>query len=62
MTTIYLADDAPHIDESQVMDSVLLNLRKELRSDLRGISDIVWSEYETKKIESMQDSIIVMKE
>jgi hypothetical protein len=49
MTTIYLADDAPHIDESQVMDSVLLNLRKELRSDLRGISDIVWSEYETKK-------------
>lgn len=49
MTTIYLADNAPKIDESQVMDSVLLNLRKELRSDLRGISDIVWSEYEKKK-------------
>lgn len=43
MTTVYLSEDAPVVDYSHVMDFVLLNLRKELRTDLSQISDIKWT-------------------
>lgn len=44
MTTVYLSKDTPVVDYSQIMDSVLLNLRKELRTDLSQISQIEWND------------------
>ena len=44
MTTVYLSEDAPVVDYSHIMDSVLLSLRKELRTDLNQISQIEWNE------------------
>lgn len=53
MTTVYLADDNPVADYSHIMDSVLLGLRKELRTDLAQLSHIVWDEGESCKTEKM---------
>lgn len=44
MTTVYLSEDAPVVDYSHIMDSVLLSLRKELRTDLSQISQIEWND------------------
>ena len=44
MTTVYLSEDAPVVDYSHIMDSVLLSLRKELRTDLSQISQIEWTD------------------
>lgn len=41
---VYLSEDVPILDYSHIMDSVLLSLRKELRTDLSKISQIKWSE------------------
>ncbi len=43
MTTVYLSEDAPVVDYSHIMDSVLISLRKELRTDLSQISQIEWN-------------------
>lgn len=45
MVTVYLTEEKPRLDYSHIMDSVLLNLRRELRTDLSPISDIDWGEY-----------------
>lgn len=44
MTTVYLTEEVPVNDYSHIMDSVLLSLRKELRSDLNQISQIEWND------------------
>jgi len=44
MATVYLSEDAPVVDHSHIMDSVLISLRKELRTDLSKISQIKWSD------------------
>lgn len=56
MTTIYLAEETPQSDSTKILDSVLLNLRKELCSDLKGISDIVWAEYEPTEHMVLQET------
>ena len=45
MVTVYLTEEKPRLDYYHIMDSVLLNLRRELRTDLSPISDIDWGEY-----------------
>lgn len=45
MVTVYLTEEKPRVDYSHIIDSVLLNLRKELRTDLSPISDIDWEGY-----------------
>ena len=44
MTSIYLAEETPVVDYSQILESFFLNLRKELRTDLSDISNIDWDE------------------
>lgn len=45
MTTVYLTEDMPEVDYSHIVDSVLLSLRKELRTDLSAINQIDWDDY-----------------
>lgn len=64
MTTLYLSDDAPTMDYSHIVDSVLQDLRKKLRTELSQISEIEWNtdlNKPTKKNKNDQTTVIDLK-
>jgi hypothetical protein len=62
MVTVYLTEEKPRADYSHIMDSVLLSLRKELRTDLSPISDIDWGGYVVPSTKEKKTRRKILKE
>lgn len=48
MATVYLRGEKSQRENTSIIDSVLVGMRKELRSDLSGIARIDWGKGLTK--------------